>query len=228
MSKRLAELNKLVDKTKYYHLVEAVQLLKQTAKAKFDETVEIAIRLGIDPKQSDQNVRGTIVLPSGLGKSKKVLVIAKGEKLKEAETSGAEYFGGDELIEKISKGWMDFDVIVATPDIMRDLSKLGKILGPRGLMPNPKTGTVTFEIAKAVKEIKTGKIEFKVDSTGIIHCGIGKASFPAEKIAENAQALIEAVLKSKAPTVKGQYLKSITISTTMGPGIKLDINQKFD
>ncbi|MFH1258498.1 MAG: 50S ribosomal protein L1 [Elusimicrobiota bacterium] len=228
MSKRLAELNKLVEKTKYYHLAEAVQLLKQTAKAKFDETVEIALRLGVDPKQSDQNVRGTIVLPSGLGKSKKVLVIAKGEKLKEAETSGAEYFGGEELIEKISKGWMDFDVIVATPDIMRDLSKLGKILGPRGLMPNPKTGTVTFEIAKAVKEIKTGKIEFKVDSTGIIHCGIGKASFTAEKIAENAQALIEAVLKAKAPTVKGQYLKSITISTTMGPGIKLDINQKFD
>ncbi len=228
MSKRLAELNKLVDKTKYYRLVEAVQLLKQTAKAKFDETVEIAIRLGIDPKKSDQNVRGTVVLPNGLGKSKKVLVIAKGEKLKEAETSGAEYSGGEEMIEKVSKGWMDFDVIVATPDIMRELSKLGKILGPRGLMPNPKAGTVTFEIAKAVKEIKTGKIEFKVDSTGIIHCGIGKASFPAEKIKENAQALIEAVLKSKAPTVKGQYMKSMTISTTMGPGIKLDISQKFD
>lgn len=227
MSKRLAELEKLVDKTKFYSLEEAAKLVKQTAKSKFDETVEIAIRLGIDPKQSDQNVRGTVLLPHGLGKTKKVLVVAKGEKLKEAESSGADYYGGDEFIDKIGKGWLDFDVIIATPDVMRDLSKLGKILGPRGLMPNPKAGTVTFDIAKTVKEVKAGKVEFKVDSTGIIHCGIGKASFPSENISENARVLIEAVIRAKAPSVKGQYLKSITLSTTMGPGIKLDVNQKF-
>ena len=227
MSKRLAETSKLVDKAKLYVLDEAISLAKQTAKAKFDETIEIHIRLGIDPKQSDQTIRGTVTLPNGIGKSRKVAVIARGEKIKEAEASGADVAGAEDLVEKISKGWLDFDVLVATPDTMKDLSKLGKVLGPKGLMPNPKSGTVTFEVGRTVKELKLGRVEFKNDSYGIIHCPIGKASFTAEKLVENAKSLLEAVLKSKPSSAKGQYFKSISLSSTMGPGIRLDPTQKF-
>ncbi|MBN1621365.1 MAG: 50S ribosomal protein L1 [Endomicrobiales bacterium] len=227
MSKRLAETSKLVDKTKLYTLAESIELCKQTARAKFDETVEVHIRLGINPKQSDQLVRGTVTLPHGIGKTRKVAVIARGEKVKEAESSGADVVGADELIAKISKGWMDFDVLVATPDTMKDLGKLGKILGPKGLMPNPKSGTVTFEIAKAVKELKLGRVEYKNDSYGIIHCPVGKASFSKEQLIENAGTLIHAVIRAKPSSAKGQYLRSISISSTMGPGIRLDTTQKF-
>ncbi|MFH1368090.1 MAG: 50S ribosomal protein L1 [Elusimicrobiota bacterium] len=227
MSKRLKESLKLVDKTKLYTLQEAVDLVKKTANAKFDETVEIHVRLGIDPKQSDQIVRGTIALPHGIGKTRNVVVIAKGEKLKEAEAAGADSAGDVELIEKISKGWLDFDVLVATPDSMKDLSKLGKMLGPKGLMPNPKSGTVTFEIERTVKELKLGRIEYKNDSYGIIHCAAGKASFAPEKLTENIKTLLEAIIKAKPATSKGHYLKSVTVSSTMGPGIRLDPNQKF-
>ncbi|OGS23037.1 MAG: 50S ribosomal protein L1 [Elusimicrobia bacterium RIFOXYB2_FULL_50_12] len=227
MSKRLAETSKLVDKAKLYVLDEAISLAKQTAKAKFDETIEIHIRLGIDPKQSDQTIRGTVTLPNGIGKSRKVAVIARGEKIKEAEASGADVAGAEDLVEKISKGWLDFDVLVATPDTMKDLSKLGKVLGPKGLMPNPKSGTVTFEVGRTVKELKLGRVEFKNDSYGIIHCPIGKASFTPEKLVQNAKSLLEAVLKAKPSSAKGQYFKSISLSSTMGPGIRLDTTQKF-
>src|SRR5258708_3500723 len=186
MGKRLATLEKQIDRTKFYTVDEAAGLVKKNATAKFDETVEIHVRLGVDPKQSDQNVRGTVVLPNGTGKSKRVVVIAKGEKIKEAEAAGAEMAGDAEIIEKIAKGWLDFDVLVATPDAMKDLTKLGKVLGPKGLMPNPKAGTVSFDIGRTVKELKAGRIEFKLDPAGIIHTVVGKASFPAEKIAENA------------------------------------------
>ena len=227
MSKRLTETSKLVDKAKLYVLDEAISLAKQTAKAKFDETIEIHIRLGIDPKQSDQTIRGTVTLPHGIGKSRKVAVIARGDKIKEAEASGADVAGAEDLVEKISKGWLDFDVLVATPDTMKDLSKLGKVLGPKGLMPNPQSGTVTFEVGRTVKELKLGRVEYKNDSYGIIHCPIGKASFTAEKLVENAKSLLEAVLKSKPSSAKGQYFKSISLSSTMGPGIRLDPTQKF-
>jgi large subunit ribosomal protein L1 len=227
VSKRLNESLKLVDKAKLYTIGEAVDLVKKTANAKFDETVEIHVRLGIDPKQSDQTIRGTVTLPNGIGKSRRVVVIAKGEKIKEAEAAKADAVGSDDLIEKISKGWMDFDVLVATPDSMKELSKLGKILGPKGLMPNPKAGTVTFEIERTVKELKLGRIEYKNDSYGIIHSAVGKASFPQDKLIENIKTLIEAVVKAKPSTSKGHYLKSLTLSSTMGPGIKLDPLQKF-
>jgi ribosomal protein L1, bacterial/chloroplast len=227
MSKRLSETSKLVDKTKLYAVDEAVALVKQCAKAKFDETVELHIRLSIDPKQSDQSVRGTVTLPNGLGKSRRVAVVARGEKVKEAESSGADAVGAEELIEKIQKGWLDFDVLVCTPDAMKDLSKLGKVLGPKGLMPNPKAGTVTFDIARTVKELKLGRVEYKNDSYGIIHSPVGKASFDAAKLAENIKALLEAVLRSKPSAAKGHYLKSISMSSTMGPGIRLDPGQKF-
>lgn len=227
MSKRLTETSKLVDKNKLYTIEEAAALTKQTAKAKFDETVEMHVRLGIDPKQSDQSVRGTVTLPNGIGKSRRVVVIAKGEKLKEAESNGADEAGSDELIEKISKGWLDFDVLVATPDAMKDLSKLGKVLGPKGLMPNPKAGTVTFDIGRTIKELKLGRVEYKNDSYGIIHCPVGKASFTAEKLVGNIKTLLDAILKSKPAASKGQYMKSISISSTMGPGIKIDPSQKF-
>jgi large subunit ribosomal protein L1 len=227
MNKRYDETSKLVDKDKLYPLNEAVELVKKSAKAKFDETVELHIRLSIDPKKSDQIVRGTISLPHGIGKSRKVVVVAKGEKIKEAEAAGADEAGTEDLIEKISKGWLDFDVLIATPDTMKDLSKLGKVLGPKGLMPNPKAGTVTFDLAKTVKEIKLGRVEYKNDSYGIIHSAAGKASFSQEKLVENIKSLILAVIRSKPATSKGQYLKSISISSTMGPGIKLDPNQKF-
>ena len=225
--KRCTETAKLVDKSKLYVLADAVALAKQTAKAKFDETIELHVRLGIDPKQGDQMVRGIISLPHGTGKTRKVVVITKGEKIKEAQDNGADIVGAEDLLEKISKGWTDFDVLVSTPDMMKDLGKLGKVLGPKGLMPNPKAGTVTMDIAKAVTELKKGRIEYKNDSYGIVHTLIGKASFPAEKLIENGVTLITAILKAKPSTAKGQYLKSITLSSTMGPGIKIDPNQKF-
>jgi len=225
--KKYAEAVKLVDRNKLYSLDEAVELAKKTSYAKFDETVELHLNLGVDPRQSDQTVRGTVVLPHGVGKTKKVVVITKGEKLREAENSGADLVGSEELITKISQGWLDFDCLIATPDMMKELSKLGKILGPRGLMPNPKTGTVTMDIAKVVKEVKAGRTEFKTDSHGTIHTAVGKLSFPKEKLVENAKTLIEAVLRAKPPSAKGEYLKSITLSSTMGPGIKINPTQKF-
>lgn len=227
MGKRLKAVEKTLDREKLHTLEEGAALLKKCATAKFDETAELHIRLGIDPKQSDQQVRGTINLPHGTGKTKRVAVVAKGEKQKEAENAGADAIGADDLIEKISKGFMDFDVLVATPDVMRELSKLGKILGPRGLMPNPKSGTVTFEIANAVKELKAGRVEFKADDTGIVHLAIGKASFPPKHIAENARTVLEAIVKAKPSSSKGVYLKSISLSSTMGPGIHLDPTQKY-
>ncbi len=205
-----------------YSLEEAVPLLKKIAYADFDETVEVAMRLGVDPKHADQMVRGTVVLPHGLGKSKRVVVIASGEKVKEARDAGADEVGGEDIVERIAGGWMDFDAVVATPDMMRSVGKLGKVLGPRGMMPNPKTGTVTFDVAKAVREIKAGKVEFRVDKTGIVHAPFGKIQFDEKQLYENALALIEAVLRAKPPTSKGKYLKSICISSTMSPGIMID------
>lgn len=207
---------------KLYSLEEAVPLLKKIAYAKFDETVEVSMKLGVDPKHADQMVRGTVVLPNGLGKSKRVVVIASGEKVKDARDAGADEVGGDDIVERIAGGWMDFDAVVATPDMMRSVGKLGKVLGPRGLMPNPKTGTVTFEVAKAVREIKAGKVEFRVDKTGIIHAPCGKIRFEEKNLYENAKALIEAVLRAKPASSKGKYVKSISISSTMSPGIWVD------
>src|SRR4249919_49600 len=205
-----------------YTLEEALPLVKAMKFAKFDETVEVAIRLGVDPKHADQMVRGTVVLPHGLGKTKRVLAIAGAEKQKDAQQAGADFVGGEEVVEKIQGGWMDFDAVVATPDMMRAVGKLGKVLGPRGLMPNPKTGTVTPDIAKAVKEIKAGKVEFRVDKTGIIHAPIGKVSFPSQSLIENAHALVDSVVKAKPSAAKGKFLKSVTMSSTMGPGITID------
>jgi len=205
-----------------YPLPEAVALLKKIAYAKFNETCEIAMRLGVDPKHADQMVRGTVVLPNGLGKTRRVVTIASGEKIKEAREAGSDEVGGEDIVARIAGGWMDFDAVVATPDMMRSVGKLGKILGPRGLMPNPKTGTVTFEVAKAVREIKAGKVEFRVDKTGIVHAPFGKIQFDEKQLYENALALIEAVLRAKPPTSKGKYLKSIFISSTMSPGIMVD------
>ncbi|MCA6079276.1 MAG: 50S ribosomal protein L1 [Endomicrobium sp.] len=219
MSKRLSEAAKLVDKRKTYKLMDAVTLVKEMATAKFDETVEVHIKLGIDPRRSDQMVRGTISLPHGIGKTRKVAVLAKGEKQREAETAGADIIGSNDLIEDISKGNLDFDVLVATPDVMKDLSKVAKILGPKGLMPNPKSGTVTFEVGATVEELKKGRIEYKNDSFGIIHVPVGKASFEKEKLTDNIKVLIEAVVKAKPSSSKGQYMKSISVSSTMGPGI---------
>jgi large subunit ribosomal protein L1 len=205
------------------HTIEdAVPLMQKVKFAKFDETVEIAMRLGVDPKHADQMVRGTVVLPHGLGKSKKVLAIAGPEKQKEASEAGADHVGGEELVEKIQGGWMDFDSVVATPDMMRAVGKLGKVLGPRGLMPNPKTGTVTPNIAQAVKEIKAGKVEFRVDKTGIVHAPVGKMSFPAQSLIENTHALVDSVVKARPPAAKGKFIRSVTMSSTMGPGIVID------
>ncbi len=213
----------LVDRTKSYGIKEAVGLAKKTARTKFDETVDLAVNLGVDPKQADQMVRGTVVLPHGTGKKVKILVFAKGEKEKEARDAGADYVGSDDLAEKIQKeGWTDFDTVVATPDIMGLVGRLGKVLGPRGLMPNPKTGTVTFDVAKAVKEIRAGKVEYRVEKAGIVHVPVGKASFDENKLEDNAKAVLESILKAKPASSKGKYLKNATISTTMGPGIKMD------
>ena len=201
---------------------EAVPLVQKLKFAKFDETVELSIRLGVDPKHADQMVRGTVVLPYGLGKTKKVLVIAGGEKQKEAQEAGADVVGGEELVEKIQGGWMDFEAVVATPDMMRAVGKLGKVLGPRGLMPNPKTGTVTQDIAKAIREIKAGKVEFRVDKTGIVHAPVGKISFETSKLVDNTKALVDSIMKAKPAAAKGKYVKSVTICSTMGPGIRID------
>jgi large subunit ribosomal protein L1 len=219
VGKRLNEAAKLVDKNSVYKLAEAVALVKETAKAKFDETIEIHIKLGVDPKRSDQMVRGTISLPHGIGRTRKIAVLAKGEKQKEAEAAGADIIGSDDLIEDISKGKLGFDILVATPDVMKDLSRVAKILGPKGLMPNPKSGTVTFEIGRAVEELKKGRVEYKNDSFGIIHVPVGKASFEKEKLEDNIKILLEAVAEAKPLSSKGQYIKSISISSTMGPGI---------
>ena len=205
-----------------YTIEEAIPLIQKVKFAKFDETVEIALRLGVDPKHADQMVRGTVVLPHGLGKSKRVLVIAGADKQKEASDAGADHVGGDEIVEKIIGGWMDFDAVVATPDMMRGVGRLGKVLGPRGLMPNPKTGTVTPNVAQAIKEIKAGKVEFRVDKTGIVHAPLGKTSFPTQNLLENAHALVESVVKAKPSAAKGKYLKSVTVSSTMGPGVAID------
>lgn len=205
-----------------YPLSEAIGLLKEAANAKFDETVEVAMRLGVDPRHADQMVRGTVVLPHGTGRRVRVLVFADGEKIKEAEEVGADHVGGEELAKKIQDGWLEFDAVVSTPDMMKVVGRLGRVLGPRGLMPNPKTGTVTFDVAKAVEDIKSGKVEFRVDKTGIIHAPLGKASFSPEQIQANAEALIGAVLKARPPAAKGKYVKSLSLSSTMGPGIRVD------
>ncbi len=213
----------LVDRAKLYSVEEAVGLAKKTARTKFDETVDLALRLGVDPKQADQMVRGTVVLPHGTGKKVKILVFAKGEKDKEARDAGADYVGADDMADKIQKeGWTDFDTVVATPDMMGTVGKLGKVLGPRGLMPNPKTGTVTMDLAKAIKDIRAGKVEYRVEKAGIVHVPVGKASFDENKLVENAKSVLESVMKAKPASSKGKYLKSATVSTTMGPGVKMD------
>src|ERR1041385_3818276 len=197
--------------------------ITQAHFAKFDETVDLVLNLGVDPKHSDQMVRGTVVLPHGLGKSKRVLVIASGEKVREAEEAGADFVGGEDMVQKIQEGWTDYEAVIATPDMMKSAGRLGKVLGPRGLMPNPKTGTVTFEVAKAIKEIKAGKVEFRVDKAGIVHCAIGKIQFDAPKLVANAHAVLEAVVKAKPAAAKGKYVKKITLTSTMGPGITIDL-----
>ncbi|MCH7568993.1 MAG: 50S ribosomal protein L1 [Deltaproteobacteria bacterium] len=214
-----------VDRNRKYNLQEGVQLVKETALAKFDETVELAVRLGVDPRQADQNVRGAVVLPHGTGKTVRVLAFAKGEKEKEAQGAGADVVGGEDLIKKIREGWLDFDKVVATPDMMGAVGKIGKILGPRGLMPNPKVGTVTAEIGRAVREIKAGKLEFRVDKAGIIHLPIGKVSFNQDRLLENASAVLAALARSKPASAKGNYIRGVALSTTMGPGIKVDPSQ---
>ena len=227
MGKRIVNVTKDVDLAKLYGVDEGVALVKKCATAKFDETVELHARLGVDPKQADQQVRGTVGLPHGLGKTKKVAVVTQGEKQKDATAAGADIVGGAELVEQISKGFLDFEILVATPDMMKDLSKLGKVLGPKGLMPNPKSGTVTMDVAKTVKELKAGRVEYKVDDYGIIHVPVGKASFEPAKLVGNVKTVMEAVIKAKPSSSKGVYLMSVTLSSTMGPGVKLDPSQKF-
>ncbi|MFQ6109615.1 MAG: 50S ribosomal protein L1 [Candidatus Aminicenantales bacterium] len=204
-----------------YSLEEAVHFVKKNTFTRFDESVDLAIRLGVNPKHSDQMVRGSVVLPHGTGKNKKVCVIASGEKVKEAEEAGADYVGGEELVEKISKGWLDFDVVVATPDMMKVVSRLGRILGPKGMMPNPKSGTVTFEVKKAIEEIKSGRVEFRVDKTAIIHSAVGKVSFPEKNLIENIKAFVQAVIQAKPTTAKGKYIRKIHLSSTMGPSLQI-------
>jgi large subunit ribosomal protein L1 len=219
--KNIDRARKLVE-ARPYRLEEAAEVLRKAHFVKFDETVELVLNLGVDSKQSDQMVRGTVVLPHGLGKSKRVLVIASGEKVREAQEAGADFVGGDDIVQKIQEGWTDYEAVIATPDMMRSAGRLGKVLGPRGLMPNPKTGTVTFDIAKAIKEIKAGKVEFRLDKTGIIHSPVGKISFSAQQLAGNAQALLAAVIKAKPAAAKGKYIQKITLTSTMGPGILID------
>ncbi len=227
MGKRYEALVKDLDRAKLNTLEDAAATVKKCATAKFDETVELHVRLGVDPKQADQQVRGTVGLPHGLGKTKKVAVVVRGDKQKDATAAGADMVGAEDLIDQIAKGFTDFDVLVATPDMMKDLSKLGKVLGPKGLMPNPKSGTVTMNVAQTIKELKAGRVEYKVDDYGIIHVPVGKASFPADKIAGNARAILEALTKAKPAASKGVYMLSITLSSTMGPGLKVDHNVKY-
>lgn len=222
-SKSYLDSIKLIDKSQLYSPSEAMDIVIKTSKAKFDETIELAIKLGVDPRHADQQVRGAVILPHGTGKTVRVLVFAKGEKAKEAEAAGADFVGAEELVEKIqNENWFDYDVVVATPDMMGVVGRLGRVLGPKGLMPNPKSGTVTFDIEKALSDIKAGKVEYRVDKTKIIHVPIGKASFGAEKLGENFKVIMEAVVKAKPASSKGQYLKSVVVSSTMGPGIKLN------
>jgi len=221
--KKYVDSAKLVDRTKLYDPEEAIELVQKTAKAKFDETVEMHIRLGVDPRHADQQVRGAVVLPHGTGKKIRVLVICKADKAKDAEEAGADYVGGEEMVAKIQKeNWFEFDVVVATPDMMGVVGRIGRVLGPKGLMPNPKSGTVTMDVAKAVREIKAGKVEYRVDKTAIVHVPVGKASFGTEKLTENVKTLMEAVIKAKPATAKGTYLKSVVMTSTMGPGIKIN------
>jgi large subunit ribosomal protein L1 len=229
MGKNYVESLKLIDKNALYTPSEAMELVEKTSKAKFDETIELAIRLGVDPRHADQQVRGAVVLPHGTGKTVKVLVFAKGDKVKEAEAAGADYVGAEEYIEKIQKeNWFDFDVVVATPDMMGVVGRLGRVLGPKGLMPNPKSGTVTFDVAKALNDIKAGKVEYRVDKTSIVHVPIGKKNFGTEKLTENFHSLMEAIVKAKPAAAKGQYLKSVVVSSTMGPGIRVNPSKVLD
>ena len=224
MTKKHKEARAKVDRTKNYQLKEAVEIIKEASYAKFDETVDVAVRLGVDPRHADQMVRGAVVLPNGLGKTIRVLVFAKGEKEKEARDAGADYVGADDLVAKIQEGWFDFDTAIATPDMMGVVGKIGKLLGPRGLMPNPKVGTVTFDLDRAIKDSKAGKVEFRVEKAGIIHAPVGKLSFAADKLQENILALVDALMKAKPPAAKGNYVKKMTISSTMGPGVPLDLS----
>jgi large subunit ribosomal protein L1 len=224
MGKKLRASEEKIDRNTEYSLEQAVAKVKELAYAKFDETVDLAFNLGVDPRKSDQMVRGSVVLPHGTGKSVRVLVFAKGEKEKEAREAGADHVGAEDLVEKITKGWLDFDKVVATPDIMGVVGRLGKILGPRGLMPNPKLGTVTFDVTKAVKEIKAGKVEYKTEKAGVVHVPIGKVSFDSQKLVENARAIIDSVSKAKPSTSKGRYLRKLHLSSTMGPGLRIDVN----
>lgn len=227
--KNYQESVKLVDREKLYLPGEAIELVQQTAKAKFDETVELSVKLGVDPRHADQQVRGAVVLPHGTGKTKTVLVIAKADKQKEAEAAGADFVGAEEMVEKIqNEGWMDFDVVISTPDMMGVVGKIGRVLGPKGLMPNPKSGTVTFEIEKAVNEIKAGKVEYRVDKASVIHVPIGKVSFGTEKLRENFRAIMEAIIKAKPSAAKGRYLRSVVLASTMGPGIKINGQKLMD
>ena len=229
MGKKYIESVKLIDRSALYTPSEALELSVKTAKAKFDETVELHVRLGVDPGHADQQVRGAVVLPHGTGKTVRVLVFAKGEKAKEAEAAGADFVGADELVQKIQgENWFDYDVVVATPDMMGVVGRLGRVLGPKGLMPNPKSGTVTFDVAKAIADIKAGKVEYRVDKTAIIHCPIGKASFGSEKLMENFHTLMDAIVKAKPAAAKGQYIKSVSVSSTMGPGAKINPTKVLD
>ena len=225
LSKRCKSYAGIFDKAKLYPAAEALEILKKTAVSKYDETIDVAVQLGVNPKHSDQQVRGTVVLPAGTGVKRKVLVFAKGEKEAEAKAAGADFVGAEDMVEKVMKGWLEFDVAVATPDMMKDVGKLGKVLGPRGMMPNPKTGTVTFDVKKAVEEIKAGKVEFKVNNEGVLHSRIGKASFTVEDLGRNLSAIMDSVIKAKPPTAKGTYLKGLAVSSTQGPGIKLEPGQ---
>ena len=229
MGKKYIESSKLVDKNVLYTPAEALDLAVKTAKAKFDETIELHVRLGVDPRHADQQVRGAVVLPNGTGKSVKVLVFAKGAKATEAQEAGADFVGAEELVQKIQgENWFDYDVVVATPDMMGVVGRLGRVLGPKGLMPNPKSGTVTFDVAKAIADIKAGKVEYRVDKTAIVHCPIGKVSFGVEKLQENFHALMEALVKAKPAAAKGQYVKSVSVSSTMGPGAKINPTKVLD
>ncbi|WP_413376906.1 50S ribosomal protein L1 [Alkalihalobacillus sp. 1P02AB] len=221
-SKKYQDALKLVDRDVSYLVEEAVELVKKTATAKFDETVEVAVRLGVDPKKADQQIRGAVVLPNGTGKTQSVLVFAKGEKAKEAEAAGADYVGDEDFINKINQGWFEFDVIVATPDMMAQVGKLGRVLGPKGLMPNPKTGTVTFDVTKAINEIKAGKVEYRVDKAGNIHVPIGKVSFETDKLVENFKTIIDTLMKAKPAAAKGTYVRNVTVASTMGPGVRVN------